>query len=965
MTTFDDRDVADFLRTVHGREPFPWQLALARAAQHGSWPAAVDAPTGLGKTWSLDVAVLAMAAAGLQDDRSVFRRVFFVVDRRTVVDEAYQHALGLAKALKRAAPGSLVGNVADGLRRLMGDVDPAVVPLVVTRMRGGVTWDDRWVDRPDQPSIVVSTVDQVGSRLLFRGYGVSDRMRSIDAAMTGTYSLILLDEAHLSRPFAAVLDLLRRGSASTAERTPVHVVSLSATQRDATDVLDFDVDAHLENVTARQRLLSDKRLATLAATPGTRPKMITSVVREAVATDGIQRVLVVCNTVAGARSVYDLLRAAVSRVALLTGRSRPVDRERVAEKWIGLLGAEVDDAADTQGPIVLVATQTVEVGVNIDVDFLVTEECALDALVQRLGRLNRFGTRAGSAVVVTSGIADPVYGDAAPNTSALLAGWGAAELDSVKSVLVNREAWLDVSPLALRGLMATVDADRLDGHSASALTRAAPASPLLDLGLVDGWARTSPVPVPDVPVEPYLHGLSDADTTVLVAWRSDMTWGDEVLSLPVVSAECVEISLSAVRAWLANSAVPPMSDLDGASAGGDEPVAVEWVRRVVEGTRVEAIHPSRVRPGDTLVFPADAGGLDEWGWAPQSVTPALDVADLVRRRDAFLMRLSEATLRPLIQGHLRPGTVRTTEENTAWAAAASAARTVRAVLDSDDHESLTASLSGLKRALDGAVTANRDLRFMRLLERLDDAKSWAGSSEVLRLDGRRDSDPSAGDLSAAEDASEVASSIIGAQVSLSRHSEAVGSRARHFATNLGLDPSLVETVARAGEWHDLGKRDRRFQAMLWGGVLPFGTVDPLAKSGLPPRSRLARRAHQLSRYPRGMRHEALSASLVRAWLDSRAGEDQLGRLDGDLLVHLVASHHGRARPLAATVDDPDPAPVVWDGPGATVTVSSAVEEDLSWSSRFDELNRRYGHWRLAMLESLVRLSDISCSREGS
>jgi len=118
--------------------------------------------------------------------------LFFVVNRRLVVDEADTHVIALAESLRRAeraADQDVRGRVAVGLRRLAPSATGDLLP--VTRMHGGSTWSAAWFERPDEPGIVLGTVDQVGSRLLFRGYGVSDRRLSVDAALVGTDSLIM------------------------------------------------------------------------------------------------------------------------------------------------------------------------------------------------------------------------------------------------------------------------------------------------------------------------------------------------------------------------------------------------------------------------------------------------------------------------------------------------------------------------------------------------------------------------------------------------------------------------------------------------------------------------------------------------------------------------------------------------------------------------------------------------------
>jgi CRISPR-associated endonuclease/helicase Cas3 len=217
----------------------------------------------------------------------------------------------------------------------------------------------------------------------------------------------------------------------------------------------------------------------------------------------------------------------------------------------------------------------------------------------------------------------------------------------------------------------------------------------------------------------------------------------------------------------------------------------------------------------------------------------------------------------------------------------------------------------------------------------------------------------------ADDEETAASSIGLAPVTLTVHHDAVGRRAQQIAEALQLPGDLRETVVDAGRWHDLGKVDRRFQVMLHGGD-PYEAAlapEPLAKSGMDPADRLAwRRAARVSGLPGGARHEAWSAALVEEHLRTR-GTPYPG--DVDLLLHLVASHHGHARPLLPPVIDGNPAPVEAVVDGEKVTVPSEVTVSLDHPARFARLNERYGRWGLALLEAVVRCADMTVSGEGS
>ena len=134
---------------------------------------------------------------------------------------------------------------------------------------------------------------------------------------------------------------------------------------------------------------------------------------------------VVANTVAMARAVFSRLQAELpepARCVLLTGRIRPVDREYLLRGWYPRIRAGT--SRDNSEPAYVVATQTIEVGADIDLDGLVTESAAFPALIQRLGRVNRRGNHA-RAVTVTvhaDALEDRVYGEARQQTWRWLTG---------------------------------------------------------------------------------------------------------------------------------------------------------------------------------------------------------------------------------------------------------------------------------------------------------------------------------------------------------------------------------------------------------------------------------------------------------------------------------------------------------------------------------------------------------------
>ena len=87
-------DFSSAFRALTGHYPFPWQRRLFDMLRDSRLPAAVDIPTGLGKTAIMAIWVLARAAGA-----RLPRRLVYVVDRRAVVDQATDFAEELRDVL--------------------------------------------------------------------------------------------------------------------------------------------------------------------------------------------------------------------------------------------------------------------------------------------------------------------------------------------------------------------------------------------------------------------------------------------------------------------------------------------------------------------------------------------------------------------------------------------------------------------------------------------------------------------------------------------------------------------------------------------------------------------------------------------------------------------------------------------------------------------------------------------------
>ncbi|MES0837532.1 CRISPR-associated helicase Cas3' [Nocardiopsis tropica] len=115
-----------------------------------------------------------------------------------------------------------------------------------------------------------------------------------------------------------------------------------------------------------------------------------------------QSVAVIANNVADAWNLYDQLAPLAKELhgddaaLLLHSRFRTGDRSRIEKAIRDRFGTKVTP----RRPGLLVATQVVEVSLDVDFDVLHTSAAPLEALLQRFGRVNRVGALEGPAPVI-------------------------------------------------------------------------------------------------------------------------------------------------------------------------------------------------------------------------------------------------------------------------------------------------------------------------------------------------------------------------------------------------------------------------------------------------------------------------------------------------------------------------------------------------------------------------------------
>jgi CRISPR-associated endonuclease/helicase Cas3 len=1015
-------DCEEFLGLIHGDRdgPYPWQLGFGQRCLDGALPRTVALPTGAGKTTVVDVLVWALAHRARRPaaERTVGVRIVWAIDRRILVDEVHEHARRLQRLLEGALQdsGDPLHEIAESLAWLSGGGPP----LVATRWRGGLA------ERPErhgplQPQIITSTVAQIGSRLLFRGFGVGERSLALEAGLAACDTTICLDESHLAEPFRETVDAIcaiRRESEQVLALPGLRVITITATPP-----TDDDDDAVRLGEGDRKALgarWNGRKRAVLLEPESVRDvdcvKALTAATLEDLA-GGARTVACIANTVRRAREVFAALREKLSEeeadVGLLIGPQRPADRDRFlnAPRRAVLFGGE-----PSSKPLVVVATQTFEVGLDADVAAMVSESASATALVQRLGRLNRRGLTDGRATIVRDANSW-LYGD----EERLAWDW--------LRLREEADGTIDVSVAALHE-----DATRPPAKHVAA--------PMLTREIIELLAQTDPRPYgwAEPEVEEFLRGVeSEPSADVALCWRCDLRLDvrspeadgyrkmllklvpphrQELLRLSVTSARALlrarfeharTAATTAARAALADADVEGetvdmrVPEVDGAELG----TAFMVLRRgrvlagALEGA-ARRIGPGDLAPGDVIVLPTGAGGADEYGLAPHSPR-ATDVArDLVRGEapsDASDADSDEAASRrgPPAPVRITPGAVEQTVEapltGQRWEKIARACRKAEpALLGVRDRKARAEILDKLLVRLRGELPTHPGLASLEGLrpdERLalraigpvQEDGSPALEEDELEEDEAREGGErlalSPGDpLRRAwvlmvippghRDWEERVGSNGDGPPTLDAHARAVCEEVAKYAQRLELPEVVAGSLRIAARGHDHGKADPRIQAFYRYGVEALA-AEPIAKSEFGTRDPRAESfARELAGLPEALRHEIASVAAVAYAL--QAGAIDESEFDPELVLYLVAVHHGLGRGIPRVPHGGSPPREFRAEAAGIVGVALGDGRDGwangAWLERFSNVLERYGPWGIAYLEGLLVSADRAVSARG-
>jgi CRISPR-associated endonuclease/helicase Cas3 len=614
---------------------------------------------------------------------------------------------------------------------------------------------------------------------------------------------------------------------------------------------------------------------------------------------------------------------------LFVGGRRVYERQEAAQR-LAKLGFLAGKRVTPTVPTFLFATSAAEVGVDLDADHMVCDLVAWERMIQRLGRVHRRGepeTHIANIVVLVEPQPEPKKNE----REAIENRNQGKELDEREQKLVQafearvkkrrslqaplqqlpvQNGCRAASPGALRDLKKRATDDPVLRDVLDSATTPNPLRPAPSRALMDAWSMASLENHPGRPaVAPWLRGwVEDDPPQTAVVWRTflPVRTGASVTrkelevffeAAPPHTSELLETETFRVVEWLVDRA---MALLSRHSTIASEEVAADSPLRSDEAVAyVLASDGTPRKPNGIFRNPLRLGDLK----LPEDKKAAK------QRREDLNRLLAEATVVVDARlGGLKQGLLDTSEN--------ALPRTV------DDGEAwLRESVAGFRvRSLDATESLVPDARWRERLRFAVDVSEDGEARRWLLIEKWRHTAATEEDRSAAR------------PQLLDTHQRWAIKRAIRLGRRLGLTRDYRRMLGIAASLHDEGKRAKRWQRAF--NAPPDG---PYAKTRGPINYSLLD----------GYRHEF--GSLAQAKQDKHVLA--LSESHRELLLHLIAAHHGFARPVISTTG--------CDGAPPSMLQERAQEVAM----RFARLQAHWGPWGLAWWEALLRAADQMASRE--
>ncbi len=596
---------------------------------------------------------------------------------------------------------------------------------------------------------------------------------------------------------------------------------------------------------------------------------------------------------------------AEGRVSLLTGTIRGYERDALAADPLFASFRSDPDRQRPERTVYLVATSAGEVGLDIDADHMVSDLTTLDSMIQRLGRVNRLGR--GKAVVDVLEPDDKADDDSEGDAGARLRATRKA-LESLPAL----EAGRDASPLSLQAIG--------DRHEAFSRT---PRTPELTDVLLDAWALTRVKDLPGrPPVARWLHGVEAGAPQMHVAWREEVAEIGEVDRQTV--ATLLDMHPLESRELLRGNVDDVIDELKKIlkrrGTAGTPAILLPIYGDPVAGNLSDLLNNERLLLEATIVLPPEAGGLDRRGMLDGSRAEIVhDVADMP----------SPSAPQPKTRDRNRRRVLLVRDSGTEQWSTQVLGSTRESDEDGDQYDgaSLPQAVAAVRRRFPGMI--DKGVLIIRRDEDGEPSRALLLLVQAASVDAAQDS-PSAS-FRAQE---------------LDEHLEWAREEANRIVERLGLQshtPTMAAAVIEAARRHDRGKDRSGWQKAI-GHPPPRGQQGDAAE--WKPWAKSNRKGFDdavCGRY----RHEFGSLR------DAHADQSLQQHPERDLVLHLIAAHHGWARPHFDAEQ--------WDiADDVTEQENSTIAAEAM--RRFARLQRRFGHWGLAWLEALVRSADYTATR---